>query len=271
MWLLSRGNALILFVIISFSSLLAIFYFLFTVGISSLASSLIKEDQIHSTFDLIEHLKSSNKKPLKAFTFIQNTIRFDENEKAVDTSTWYEAIRYPTEFRIDYGDKSDRNANINRNDSIYVFRNNKLVHSGKKIQEFLILEGGIHFYSTDKAISKLQSLGINTSIFSTSNYKGRAIYIIGAEAEDLSVPQIWLDKEHLYSVRRISKSTRSGNLYDVKYDDYKKNNGYWIETWIEFYRDGKLIQTERYNNIDVNPKLNDKIFNPKLFGEYYWY
>ena len=226
---------------------------------------------IKSTKGLIEFLKNNNSKNhLKSFTFIQETIRFNKEGKVQDTSIWYEAIRYPKDFRIDFGDPEKGNANINRNDSVYIYRDNKLIHSASEIQEFLILEGGLFYYSVDETIKRLESLGINTKIFTKSQYKGKEVYIIGAIENDFSKPQIWLDTEELYSVRRFSKG-KKGELYEVRYDDYKDINGYKIETWIEFYINGRLIQTERYNEIDVNPNLNDDIFNPNLFGNHYWF
>lgn len=230
-----------------------------------------KDTYLSSTLNLVTYMKKYKSiNHLKQFTFIQETIRFNQEGKAQDTSTWYEAIRYPKDFRIDFGDPNKGNANINRNDSVYVYRGNKLVHSGPEIQEFLILEGGLFYYSADETIERLESLGIDTKIFSKSQYKGKEVYVIGAIENDFSKPQIWLDAKELYSVRRFSKG-KKGELYEVRYDDYKDIGGYKIETWIEFYADDKLIQTERYNQIDVNPNLDDNIFNPNLFGNHYWF
>lgn len=224
-----------------------------------------------SAKELIDYIKENKYHGhLREFTFIQETIRFTENGTPQDSSTWYEAIRYPKDFRIDFGNPENGNANINRNDSIYVYRGNKLVHTGPEIQEFLILEGGLFYYSTEETIERLEGLGIDTSLFYKSEYGGKLIYILGANPEDLSKPQIWLDANELYVVRRFSRG-KQGELYEVKYDDIKNFDGHWIETWIEFYVDGKLIQTERYNNIDVNPNLNDSVFDPNTFGTYYWF
>ena len=230
-----------------------------------------KEKKISTTKELIALIKNQGQdNHLKAFTFIQETIVFDEQSKPRDTSVWYEAIRYPKDFRIDYGNPKNGNANINRNDSIYVFRGNKMVHKGKETQEFLILEGGVFYYSVAETLNKLKGLGLDTSIFSKSTYKGKPVYIIGADENVTDKPQIWVDAEKFYVVKRLSKGKR-GELYEVRYDDFKNVNGYWIETWIEFLVNGKLIQTERYKDIDVSPKLDDQVFDPKYFGESYWF
>ena len=230
-----------------------------------------EEHPITSVEDLVNFIKTQKSKiQIKEFTFVQETVHFNEEGQAQDTSTWYEAIRYPKEFRIDFGDPENRNANINRNDSIYVFRGDSLVHSGPEIQEFLILEGGLFHYSTAETLERLRSLGIDTSVFSTSTYKGKPVYILGSTPDDTSKPQIWMDTKELYSVRRFSQG-KQGELYEVKYGDFKNMDGHWIETWIEFHVNGHLIQTERYNDIDLHPNLNDKVFDPNAFGTYYWF
>lgn len=229
------------------------------------------KDVAMTAFKLIEQMKNKGQKNhLRAFTFVQQTIHYDDGGAIRDTSIWHEAIRYPKDFRIDFGDPSAGNANINRNDSIYVYRNNKLVHSGPEIQEFLILEGGIFYYSVSETLDRLKGLGVDTSVLSESLYNGKAVYILGALPGETKKPQIWLDQEKLVVVRRFSKGNE-GNLYEVRYDDYKNIDGHWIETWIEFYRDGQLIQSERYTKIDVHPNLHDGVFDPKDFGKSYWF
>ncbi|SHG45766.1 hypothetical protein [Flagellimonas flava] len=233
----------------------------------------IKENHgtVKTSSELIEMMKKrGEKRHLKAFTFVQQTVHFEEDGAVRDTSVWHEAIRYPKEFRIDFGNPDAGNANINRNDSIYVYRNHEMVHSGPEIQEFLILEGGIFYYSVSETIERLKGLGIDTAVLSESSYNGKSVLIIGAIPGEIKKPQIWLDKENLFVVRRFSKSNQ-GNLYEVRYDDYKNIDGHWIETWIEFYRDGRLIQTERYTQIDVEPKLDDHVFDPDQFGKVYWF
>ncbi|MBO0323008.1 hypothetical protein J0X14_11935 [Muricauda sp. CAU 1633] len=245
--------------------------FLYVISCKNKKEAPKGESPITSVEALIDFMKTQKSEDqITEFTFVQETVHFNEEGQPQDTSTWYEAIRYPTEFRIDFGDPENRNANINRNDSIYVFRKDSLVHSGPEIQEFLILEGGLFHYSTAETLERLKSLGIDTSILNTSEYNGKPVYILGSTADDTSKPQIWVDAKELYVVRRFSQG-KQGELYEVKYDDFKNIEGHWIETWIEFHVDGRLIQTERYNDIDLHPDLDDKVFDPKAFGASYWF
>lgn len=226
--------------------------------------------QPNNTRGLISYWKDRYKEEqLKSFTFVQETIQFEE-DGSKDTSIWYEAIAYPDLFRMDFGDKAELNRNLYRNDSIYVLRKGELVHKGTQIQEFMILEGATYYSPVDSTLQKLTKTGLNTDHFYKTMNNGRDTYVIGALPDDSSSPQVWLDAEWRNSVKRISK-TRDGRILKVIYDDFKSIDGHMIESWLEFYIDDKLIQTERYNNIEVNPTLDPAIFDVEQFHNSYWY
>lgn len=202
-------------------------------------------------------------------TFEQETIRYKDDLPA-DTTLWYEAINYPDRFRIDIGEKTVQNRNLYRNDSIYVLRSGEIVHSGPRLHESLLLEGVLYKQPTSKLMRQLAEVGIDTLAFCHAEYDGRPIYIIGANKPDTTMPQIWLDAERRQIVRRFGKG-KNGEVLEVRYADFRQIDGYWIESWVEFYLDGKLLQTERYRNIKMNPPLPDAIFDPGSFKEHFWY
>ena len=79
-----------------------------------------------------------------------------------------------------------------------------------------------------------------------------------------------MDAERRVVLRKVSK-LKDGRMLDALYDEFLEFNGSWIESWIEFYIDGELIQTERYRNINTNPALLPEIFDPLLFKNNFWY
>lgn len=206
---------------------------------------------------------------LKSFTFAQETIRFREGE-APDTSLWYEAIRYPDQFRIDFGHGSEGNINLWRNDSVYIIREGEQVHRGEKVQEALLMKGALYHLPIDTTLAKLSSIGINPELFHTATYKDRPAYVIGTVPEADSIPQIWVDAERRNVLRRSSKLP-NGKLLEVRYGDFVQIEAHWLESWVAFYLDGKLIQTERYKDIDVQPELPKGVFEVERFGEVFWY
>lgn len=230
-----------------------------------------KSNKLSSTEELINYLKEKHpNKNLKGFTFRQNTIKYSNVGKSKDSSFWHEAIKYPGKFRIDIGPSNEGNINLNRSDSIYVFRKHKLVHNGVNIAQSLILKGGFFHYSTATTLEKLKKTGIDVSLFSMQNYNGRLVYVVGATDYKLQKAQIWIDAENLYLLRRISKRS-NGDLHDVQYSDYIKKDGYWIETKISIYFNEKIIQEEFYDNIVTNPNLDNGVFDPKKVLTTKWY
>ena len=205
---------------------------------------------------------------LESMNFKQETVAYKDAQ--ADTSIWYEAIQYPDKFRIDFGDKSSKNCNLYRSDSLYVFRDSSLKFKGPKIQDFLIMEGALYSYSVDSTISLLEKTGVDTELFYTTSYKAYDCYVIGGQPGDLSTSQIWLDKKNRLVVRRVS-ILPDGRKMEVRYDDFKQIDNHYVESWLEFYIDGILIQTERYYDIEVNQSFNASIFDPFGCLSTYWY
>jgi hypothetical protein len=206
---------------------------------------------------------------LRAFTFDQITIRFKE-EVATDTSLWHEAVQYPDQFRIDFGDGREGNINLWRNDSLYVLRDGAISHHDKKIQESLLMKGALYHLPPDSLIARFQAVGIEHTVFHKSTYQGRQAYIIGASPQENDRPQIWVDAERRNVVKRVSKLP-NGKVLEVQYGDFLQLKGHWVESWVAFYLDDQLIQTERYKNIDVQPTLEEGTFHPTRFKESFWY
>lgn len=224
-----------------------------------------------STRNLIAYWKDryAPNQPL-AFTFDQETIEFDSMGNATDTSMWYEAVQYPNLFRIDFQRKPCTNTNLYRNDSVYIIRNDSLRHAGRRIQPFMILEGGLYTNPIDSTLSHLTQIGIDTAKFHAWENAGSKNYVIGVNAHTLNEPQIWLDVETRNSTRRITRN-KAGKLFEVRYEDFRNIGGHSIEQWLEFYLDGQLIQTEEYRNVVIWPHLDEKIFHPNYCTQTYWY
>lgn len=224
--------------------------------------------QITSTGQLLDAMQVKNRKDwFKEFTFTQETIRYDQNSAARDTAIWHEAVSYPDFFRIDYNEKG--RFTIFKNDSAYRYQG--YVFQSKRIepQEFLLFKGGMYFISPAKVMEKLKAYGYDTTIFREDRINGHKAYVVGAKKGDLLTKQFWVDADHFYTLRRISKAGQ-GRALDVQYSDHKKVKGGWVEQTVTFYIDERLLQIERYLDIDASNPLSPSIFNPKN-PEKYWY
>jgi outer membrane lipoprotein-sorting protein len=199
----------------------------------------------------------------RSFTFNQTT-EFYRNDSLRGSQTWYEAIRFPDRFRMDFGEADSGNAAIFRGDSSYRFRNGQLRSATINNNEGLIfLLGGMYFHPLDQTVKMLGDLHYNLDKFHEDTWKGKPVFVIGADKGEEGVNQLWVDQKELYLVRMLKYD--GARKEEALFDDYKSFNGNWTETQCIFYLDGKLVQKEIYHDCQFNKPLEDRLFDPAAF------
>jgi len=196
----------------------------------------------------------------RSFTFSQTTEVY-RNDSLRSTQTWYEFIRFPERFRMDFGSADSGNAAIFRRDSCYRFRNGKLRSTTINNNEGLIfLLGGMFFYPLGQTEKIFDSLHYDLSKGHEDVWKGRPVYVIGAGKGDTGTNQLWVDKENLYPVRMLKTDPQTH--LEALFEDWKPMGGGWLETKCSFFFNGKLAQVETYHDYKTNVALDDRIFDP---------
>jgi hypothetical protein len=191
-----------------------------------------------------------------SFTFNQTTEQY-RNDTLKKTQTWYEFIRFPDRFRMDFGDADSGNAAIFRGDSCYRFKNYKPVSTTINNNEGLIfLLGGMFFYPLDQTYTILDSLHYDLTRAREDTWKDRPVFVIGADGGN----QLWIDKDKLYLTRMIKVDGEQ--KMDARFEGYQPFGGGWSETKCSFYLNDKLIQVETYHDCKANATLDDRIFDP---------
>ncbi len=217
--------------------------------------------QIASTGQLLDAMQTRYRgKWFKEFTFEQQTIRYDRNGAVRDTAIWYEAVKYPNNFRIDNNPNGD--FVLFRNDSSFRFRSYEFQRAAYEPQEFLLFKGGLYFRPVNTILDQLKAYGYDTSLFREDRFNGRRAYVIGAEKGDLTTKQFWIDADYFYSLRRIS-GIGGGRTLDLQYADHEKIDGGWVERTVTIFVDGRKVQIEYYLEIDTKPNLGNDVFDPK--------
>jgi hypothetical protein len=199
-----------------------------------------------------------------SLSFNQTTERY-KNDSLVKSDTWYERIAYPDMLRIDIGGRESGNGIIFRKDSTYVFNNNKVTRSLKNENELIFFLGGLYFVPFDDILAHFKALHYDLSKFHTSTWKGKSVYVLGADRDDEKANQLWIDQQKLVAVRF------------VKYDDNTKEEGLfedqialknaWSETRCSFYVNGKILQVEKYHDVVPGGPLDKSIFDPGMIGK----
>ena len=199
----------------------------------------------------------------RTLTFTQQTELY-RSDSAFQKSTWYEMVRFPYELRIDVDSVNGGNKTIYTRDSTYRIRNHKLFRTTTEPNPFIFFLGGMYMLSIDSAKSILTRNGYDLSSGGSTNWNGRKTLIAGATSDkDSTHNQFWVDAENLYIVRILLHS--GGRLLDVHLSNHVKLPRGWSETSVAFYRDGQLLQTEKYSNLVPDAKLSDSTFDVSRF------
>lgn len=206
---------------------------------------------------------------LRAYTFVQQTVRYGKEGEALPPETWYESVQFPDLFRIDVGDPKAGRGVIYRNDSTYYLREGKVARAVAEPMPFLLLEGGLKCHDLETVLHKMEEQGYDLGRLHRDTMAGRDVYVIGADAGDLGSKQVWVDAERLIPLRHIDPE-RDGTLIDVVFGKFERHAGKWIETEVEIMINGKLFQTERYTDIEVREGFDPRLFQPARAGEWHW-
>ena len=240
----------------------------FAIFLSLLSAS---NPSIHSTEALVTAMHERyHNNCNKNITFIQKNIEYKENGQK-EVSVMYEAHHYPGHYRIDYGYVPNKDGYIFSNDSLYHFKDGKLVdtHSGE--HDIILLTGDIFYIKPEKTIDKLQQSGFNTAYFRTDTLEGKKVYVVGsAHKKDTLSTQFWIDMENLYLVRHI-KRNEAGTVEDSRFVEHEKVGDSWVEDRVIIYAHGRKIREEIYTEVKPNNTLEPDLFNPKYWGKLHWH
>ena len=197
------------------------------------------------------------------FTFSQD-MDFYRNDSIIKREVWHEAYQ-PGALVIKIGSKDSKNGRLYTNFAVHSFTDGKETQVTPRVHELLLVGLDVYFFKPERTVQLLDSLGYNLSKIRTDEYKGRKVYVVGADKGDENSRQFWIDAERLYMHRIISN--QKGKISDVEFGEYVNLEGYWIAKTITFKVDGKLNLIERYYDIKFPKSLKPELFDPKKFGE----
>lgn len=219
--------------------------------------------KMRSGKDVLQKMyKTYNGKWYSTFTFTQTTDNY-RNDSLIKTTTWYEWIAFPDNFRISFGDIKDGNALIQKRDSAYNFRNGKLFRKNLKGQDLTFMLGGMYFMPFDSVLVKMKKEGYDVNKFHETEWKGKAAYVVGSSSPGEKTNQLWIDKQKLVVIRFIKydKDRKEEGVFG----DHQKFGKAWSETSCDFYVNDKLVQKEVYKDCKFNTAIDMALFDPYNF------
>ncbi len=198
----------------------------------------------------------------KTFSFNQTT-EFYRNDSLLRTQTWYENIQFPGNFRIDFGSPDSGNAVIFKNDSAYFFHQSKFANARQYDNDLLFILGGMYFCPLDSVMQRVKSYGYDLTKFHEDIWKGNTVYVIGADKNEDTVNQLWIEKEHYSPVRMLT--FKNNTKEEALLENHVPLEGGFTETLVHFYIDNKLVQVEKYHDLKGNIAIDSSIFDEHKF------
>lgn len=227
-----------------------------------LFSSFAPQGNITGEEVLHKMYKRYSGKWYKDFQFSQTTESY-RNDSLIRTAVWREAIVFPYNFRISFGEVKDGNAMIQKKDSTFNFRKGKLVRKGPNGEDLTFLLGGLYFIPFDSVKMRMIKEGYDISKIHESTWQGQKTYVLGTNTDEEKANQLWIDRDKLIVVRYI-KYSGDGKEEGI-FKDHRKFAGGWSETATDFYINDKLIQKEKYFDCKANVGIDMKLFDTANF------
>ena len=206
----------------------------------------------------------------ETLTFTQKSITH-KPDGTTSSEAWHEALMLPGKLRIDIGPLSDNNGIIFADGTITQFRAGKVAATQPFVHMLLVLGFDVYRQPVQTTIEQAKGQGFDLSKLREDTWQGEPVYVVGADKGDLKSKQFWIEKKRLLFVRIIGPDRRDATkTTDTRFVDYRKTSPGWVATGVEMCVDGKEVFNEEYSDIQVNPKLDPAVFDPKQFTSQHW-
>ncbi|MDR2011047.1 MAG: hypothetical protein LBQ22_11280 [Bacteroidales bacterium] len=206
------------------------------------------------------------------------TVKYFDNNEIVKTEKWISEYKYPGQSIIKINHENSQNGYLYRNDSVYIFENNKIAISRKHKYDILIFCMDIYNIPHKNLNNSFTELGFDMKKFHVAKNKnnGNTCYVLGAEKGDLTSDQIWFNTKNLL-VEKVIKNVDDG-IMETCYDNYINvssigwvNQNVSIKVNDEMYFLGSsydiIIPDEQKREILISDFLNNNLAIDNLLFE----
>jgi outer membrane lipoprotein-sorting protein len=220
---------------------------------------------IKSGEDLVTAMnKKYQSKWYKTLTFVQKTIKY-KDDGTTDVEIWHEALNAPGSLRIDITPLEKGDGILFTGGTLYQIQAGKIAGKRPFVHPLLVLGFDVYVQPVAKTLEQMKGLNIDMSIVHEEKWQGKTVYVLGAKQDDLTVPQLWVEKKNLLFVRLFEvRGKDKKTINETQFNDYRKmKGGGWVSAEVQFFVDGKRVVTEEYSDIQTNMKLDADLWNPE--------
>jgi len=168
----------------------------------------------------------------------------------------------PGKMRVDNLPRSTRSGYIRDRQRLAVFRAGQRVSTVNRVDLRTLLAYDVFAQSIDTTIMWLDSARVRFGMLRRAKFEGRSVWVVGADEDDLTSPQFWVDADRWRVVRVIQREPRAPSIVsDVRYKEYTELLDVPVPTRIEVWRDGRLVEQQELSEFAVNPSLPRSVFD----------
>jgi hypothetical protein len=196
-------------------------------------------------------------------TFVQQNTR-SRAGGGQERTRWAQYVSVPGKLRIEFLPWTTRSGVLYESGRVHTFDNGRRIDSRQQDNALLLLTADIYALPIETALAQLQESGIATRRFSEARWRGRRVYVIGAESGNMTSTQAWIDADRMIVVRWLERESVRGRaiITDTHFENYRTVSGYPVAHEIVVHRDGRPFWRAAYTNVRVNVALSPSLFNP---------
>lgn len=168
----------------------------------------------------------------------------------------------PGKMRVDNLPRATRTGYVRDRQRLAVFRAGQRVSTANRVDLRTLLAYDIFAQGIDTTIAWLDSARVRFALVRRDRFAGRAVWVVGAEEDDMTSSQFWVDAEEWRVVRVIQREPRAPTVIsDVRYLEFTHLLDVPVPTRIEVWRDGRLVEQQEISEFAVNPSLPRSTFD----------
>jgi hypothetical protein len=192
------------------------------------------------------------------FMLVQD-VTYYEDDKETRRERMTEYISLPGRVRAITGDLEEGNADIYVDGAFHRFEGGEPAGRLPAVHGVLVTGFDVYAQPPERTIAQLEELGVDLDRIAEADWRGRPVWVVGAEPGDDSTPQLWVEKDRLLCVRVVSQ--RPYGTLAVEMDGYEPLGEGWIATELVFRRNGALALREDYVEFRTLKGIDPALFD----------
>ena len=168
----------------------------------------------------------------------------------------------PGRFRTTTLPASRKTGTVRNQQRVAIFERGRRVVSRTRVDLATLLSYDVFAQGIDSTIRSLDAAGVRYGLARRDQLQGRKVWVVGAQENDLTSPQFWVDAEEWRLVRVIQRDLRSSSVtVDVRFSAFTDVMGVPLATRVAVYRQGDWRARQTITDVAVNPAVPPRAFD----------